>query len=112
MVEPTAPPRCLPPWNSGGQVKVPLTVMVPVPTSASSATSAKGMCGSGSLSDMDAASPTLDLGLAHAEALGRRGDQDALEVLGGIQRGVADHEGDARRIGTVVLRRDQPSRWR
>jgi hypothetical protein len=20
MVEPTAPPRCLPPWNSGGQV--------------------------------------------------------------------------------------------
>jgi hypothetical protein len=33
MVEPTAPPRCLPPWNSGGQVKVPLTVSVPVATS-------------------------------------------------------------------------------
>ena len=33
-------------------------------------------------------------------------DEDGLEILGGVDRGVADHEGDARRIGAVVLGRD------
>ncbi len=48
MVEPTAPPRCLPPWNSTGQVNVPLTCSVPVFTSASAVASPKPMDRDGS----------------------------------------------------------------
>ena len=33
-------------------------------------------------------------------------DQDGLELLGGVDRRIAHHEGDARRIGAVVLGRD------
>ena len=32
-------------------------------------------------------------------------DQNFLELLRRVEAGIADHEGDARRIGTVVLRR-------
>ena len=35
------------------------------------------------------------------------GDEHRLELLGGVDRRVADHEGDARRIGAVVLGRDR-----
>jgi hypothetical protein len=64
----------------GGQVKVPLTVSVPVPTSASSATSAKGTWRSGSLataaaSPYQSTSASLDLE-ARAAAASR-----ALEVF-------------------------------
>ncbi len=46
MVEPTAPPRCLPPWYSTGTVKVPFTVMLPPWASAAAATSRKERPGS------------------------------------------------------------------
>ena len=35
------------------------------------------------------------------------GDENGLEILGGIDRGIADHKRDARRIGPVVLGRDR-----
>jgi len=49
----------------------------------------------------------LELGVVDAEPARGGGDEEGLEVLCCLCRGVADHEGHARGVGAVVLGRDR-----
>ena len=105
MVEPTAPPRCLPPGISGGQVKVPLTVMAPCrpappprPRAKDRASCCRRRRGIVSPAHSISSGAASSLRAAAATSI-------ALSFFGGVDRGVADHECDARGIGAVVLRR-------
>ena len=77
--------------------------MVPVSFSASVTTSSKVsalVLRAGAI-ELAQALDVLGLGLELARG---GGDQHALEIVRGVDRRIADHEGDARGIGAVVLR--------